>query len=145
LKESLGRMNRYEYGKLLIFVTLILIFYTYKVNAQFSPISTPTNFIPRAHEYPTPDWRRLKRGHDFQPNYCEVVFKKGISLTEKKRLLEKIKSIGKVEDYKFPPPFKTEFYRIKISNGMSEKEAVDDLNADPAVENAGISAMFYLK
>ena len=45
----------------LFLVTLVLIFSVYKVFAQSNsnPFPTPTNFVPRTLEYPTPDWKRL--------------------------------------------------------------------------------------
>jgi hypothetical protein len=122
---------------------LVVIFSVYKVNAQSSPIPTPTNFIPRAHKYPTPDWGRLKSGRDYKPNFCEVSFKKGISLSEKERVLKKMKTIGKITDCNFPA-LNVEFYMIKITNGMSEKEAIDFLNADPAVEGTSLAALGHL-
>jgi hypothetical protein len=123
-------------------VTLVLIFSVYKVFAQSNsnPFPTPTNFVPRTLEYPTPDWKRLW-GRIYKPDCCDVVLKKGISLTEKERLLKKMKSIGKICDF---PAFNFELYEIKITNGMSQKQAIDVLNADPAVEGAGKPALGHL-
>ncbi len=157
MKESLGRMHPYENRKLFIFIVFGLIFCAYKVNGQSSPNPTPTNFIPRLANYPTPDWSHRKRGLDYEPIKVLVILKNGISLTEQKRVEKEMSLFGEVRNpSKFlkikksskprkHPRHGLDLYVIKITNGMSEKEVIETLTADPAVEAADVNSIYHVK
>jgi len=134
---------------LLIVVMLILIFNAYKVNAQINsnPSPTPTNFISHITNFPTPDWDHMTRGKDYFENYIGVKLKQEITSIDKDRVLKLMASIGKVKVHKHDikksanpekfskilKKFSPDIYEIKITNGISEKEACNIINTDPAV------------
>ncbi len=95
-----------------------------------SPTPTPTH-----KPYPTPNWDRLVPGKDYDANQIMVGLKSDIPATDNERVLKLMGSIGDVK-HEVLQALKMEYYLIQITNGMSVKDAIEEMKTDPSVKYA---------
>jgi len=102
-------------------------------------VTNPENFfatpLPTAtHKpYPTPNWKKMVPGKDYIESQILVGLKPNISSSDKERVIGTMASIGVVKHIVLDA-LKMDFYKVNITNGMSVKDAIEKMKADPAVD-----------
>jgi hypothetical protein len=126
------------FKRFLIFV-IFIIFVLINLKAdstgenRFTYSATQTPNYKNA--YPTPNWDRLKRGIDYSPEKVMVLLKRGVPQPVEDKLEMKLSTYGKVTK-SWMNGLKLTIYQIKITNGKSERQVIEELRDDPAVIGA---------